>query len=42
MRKQETLLFFQEFTLSSEITAMMLLGISCTVFLAQIGNNILK
>lgn len=36
------LLFFQDFNLSSEVTAMMLSGIFCTIFLAQIGNNILK
>ena len=36
MRKQETLLFFQEFTLSSEITAMMLLGIHVLCFLLKL------
>lgn len=36
------LLFFQKLDLSSEIIGMVLLGITSSVFFAQIGNNILK
>lgn len=42
MRKQETLLFFQEFNYSSEIITMMLSGLVSTIIFAILGNNILK